>query len=158
VQRIAQIESAAANDAKQQETNSFSCSPNGSTLVSDIASTTDGGLSWVPDQLPDDVPQPQLGGISCPTDKECWATGSDAVPQQVGTSDNGGSSVVLGTTDGGSMWSRVTFSVPAAAPNYFGQSYLSIGWIDCASADVCVALGVGAQSAPSVPTYSLTVP
>ena len=79
-------------------------------------------------------------------------------PQQVGTSDNGGSSVVLGTTDGGSMWSRVTFSVPAAAPNYFGQSYLSIGWIDCASADVCVALGVGAQSAPSVPTYSLTVP
>ena len=66
--------------------------------------------------------------------------------------------MVLGTTDDGSTWSRVTFSVPAGAPNYDGQSYLSIGAIDCPSAGVCVALGVGAQSSPSVPTYSLTVP
>lgn len=158
VQRIAQIESAAANSANQKQTNSFSCSPNGNTLVSDIASTTDGGISWTPDPLPADVPQPQLGGLSCPTSNECWATGSEAVPQQVGTSDNGGSSVVLGTTDGGSTWSKATFSVPAGAPNYYGQSYLSIGWIECPTDSVCVALGVGAQSAPSVPTYSLTVP
>jgi photosystem II stability/assembly factor-like uncharacterized protein len=158
VQRIAQIESAAANSANQKDTNSFSCSPNGDTLVSDIASTTDGGISWTPDPLPADVPQPQLGGLSCPTDNECWATGSEAVPQQVGTSENEGSSVVLGTTDGGSTWSKATFNVPNGAPNYYDQSYLSIGWIACPSGGVCVALGAGAQSAPSVPTYSFTVP
>jgi hypothetical protein len=158
VQRVAQIESAAANSANQGDTNSFSCSTSGTTLVSDIASTTDGGLSWSPDALPADVPLPQLGGLSCPAQGECWATGSEAVPQQVGTSTNGGSSVVLGTTDGGSTWSKVTFRVPTGAPNYDGQSYLSIGWIDCPSASVCVALGTAAQSSPSVPTYSFTVP
>ncbi len=158
VQRIAQIESAAATNENQKATNGFSCSPSGQTLISDIASTTDGGLSWTPDPLPADVPQPQVSGLSCPTDNQCWATGSEAVPVQLGNTFDGGSSMVLGTTNGGSSWSRVTFSVPAGAPNYDGQSYLSIGAIDCPSAGVCVALGVGAQSSPSVPTYSLTVP
>lgn len=158
VQRVAQIAAAAANSVNQGNSNSFSCSSSGSTLVSDIASTTDGGLSWSPDPLPADVPLPQLGGLSCPTQDECWATGSEAVPQQVGSSTNGGSSVVLGTTDGGSTWSKVTFSVPTGAPNYDDQSYLSIGWIDCPSGSVCVALGTGAQSSPSIPTYSFTVP
>jgi hypothetical protein len=65
--------------------------------------------------------------------------------------------MVLGTTNGGLTWSWVTFSVPASAPNYYGQSYLSIGTIDRPSAGVCVALGVGAQSSPHVPTYSFTV-
>jgi photosystem II stability/assembly factor-like uncharacterized protein len=156
VQRIAQIESAAATNANQKVTNGFSCNPSGETLVSDIASTTDGGLSWTPDPLPADVPQPQVSGLSCPTDNQCWATGSEALPVQIGNTFDGGSSMVLGTTDGGPTWSRVTFSVPAGAPNYDGQSYLSIGAIDCPSAGVCVALGVGAQSSPSVPTYSLT--
>ena len=156
VRRIAQIESAAAANANQKVTNGFSCNPSGQTLIADIASTTDGGLSWTPDPLPADVPQPQVSGLSCPTDNQCWATGSEAVPVQIGNTFDGGSSMVLGTTNGGATWSRVTFSVPAGAPNYDGQSYLSIGSIDCPSAGVCVALGVGAQSSPSVPTYSLT--
>ena len=158
VQRIAQIESAAATNANQKVSNGFSCNPSGHTLVGDIASTTDGGLSWTPNPLPANVPQPQFSGLSCPTTNECWATGSEAVPQQIGNTFNGGSSMVLGTTNGGSTWSRVTFSVPMDAPNYDGQSYLSIGAIDCPSAGVCVALGAGAQSSPSVPTYSLAVP
>jgi photosystem II stability/assembly factor-like uncharacterized protein len=156
VQRIAQTESAAASSANQKVTNGFSCNPSGQLLIGDIASTTNGGLSWRPDPLPADVPQPQFSGLSCPADNQCWATGSEAVPVQIGNTFDAGSSMVLGTTDGGSTWSRVTFSVPAGAPNYDGQSYLSIGAIKCPSTGVCVALGVGAQSSPSVPTYSLT--
>ena len=156
VQRIAQTESAAASSANQKVTNGFSCNPSGQLLIGDIASTTDGGLSWTPDPLPGDVPQPQFSGLSCPTDDQCWATGSEAVPVHIGNTFDGGSSMVLGTTDGGSTWSRVTFSVPASAPNYEGQSYLSIGAINCPSTGICVALGVGAASSPSVPTYSLT--
>lgn len=124
-------------------------------IVSAIASTTDGGHTWRPDPLPDNVPQPTLAGLSCPTVHQCWASGSDAEPMQIGGSYNGGSSVLLGTTDGGLTWSKVTFSVPADAPNYLGQAYLSLGAISCPSAGDCVALGIGAQSAPSVPTYSL---
>jgi hypothetical protein len=147
-----------ASAANQKLTNGFSCNSGGQSLVSDIASTTDGGLTWTPDTLPADVPQPQISGLSCPTDNQCWATGSEAVPQQIGNTYNGGSSMVLGTTDGGSTWSKVTFSVPSNAPNFDGQSYLSIGGIDCPSAGVCVALGVTAQGSPSAPVYSLVVP
>ena len=66
--------------------------------------------------------------------------------------------MLLGTTDGGATWSKVTFSVPTNAPNYDGQSYLSIGSIDCPSAGVCAANGVAAQSSPSAPFYSLIAP
>ena len=160
VQAISQVESRMATKAALKEAESgkgFSCNPNGQSLVGDIASTADGGLSWTPDPLPADVPSPMFNGLSCPTDDQCWASGSDAVPQQVGTSYNGGQSMLLGTTDGGSTWSQVSFTVPRGAANYLSQSYLSIGWIDCPSDGVCVALGIGAQSAASVPTYSLVV-
>ena len=161
VQAISQVESRIATNADLKGAESgkggFSCSPNGQSLVGDIASTTDGGLSWSPDPLPPDVPEPMFSDLSCPTDNQCWASGSDAVPTQVGTVYNGGGPTLLGTTDGGSTWSLVTFSVPVGAPNYLSQSYLSMGWIDCPSAGVCVALGTGAQSSPSVPTYSFSV-
>jgi hypothetical protein len=162
VRAISQVESQIATRAALKEAESgkgFSCNPNGQSLVGDIASTADGGRSWTPDPLPTDVPDPQFDGLSCPTDTQCWATGSDAVPQQIGTSYNGGGRMLLGTIDGGSTWSQVTFSVPTGAPDQLSpDSYLSLGWIDCPSAGVCVALGVGTQSAPSVPTYSLVVP
>lgn len=63
VRRIVRIELAAATNENQKMTNDFSCNPSGYTLVSDIASTTDGGLSWTPNQLPADVPQPQISGL-----------------------------------------------------------------------------------------------
>jgi photosystem II stability/assembly factor-like uncharacterized protein len=159
VQAISKLESRMAANASAAEARMgiISCT-NGAQSVSDIASTSNGGLTWTPDPLPADVPQPFLSGLSCPTDNECWAAGSDAVPQKIGTGTDGGSSVLLGTTDGGSRWSRVTFSVPSDAPNYDGQSYLSIGLISCPSAEVCVALGATAQSSPSAPVYSLVVP
>jgi hypothetical protein len=158
VQAIAHAESQAASNQNLKDAGSsgFSCGPPGQpTLIGAIASTRDGGLTWTPDALPATVPQPMLSNLSCPTDSKCWATGSDAVPEQVGTSQNGSSPVLLGTIDGGSTWSVVTFSVPQGAPNYLGQGYLSMGSISCPSASICVALGTGAQSAPSVPKYSL---
>jgi hypothetical protein len=81
----------------------------------------------------------------------CWASGSEAVPITVGGARDGGSSMLLGTTDGGSTWSKVTFSVPAGAPNAYGQSYLSIGSISCPATNACVALGLAAQSSPTTP-------
>ena len=158
MQAIAQAESAIASAAAQKENGAdgFSCSSSGTTLTGDIASTVDGGHSWSPDQLPADTPQPMLNGLSCPTVSECWASGSDAVPEQIGDTHNGGSSMLLGTTDGGSSWSKVTFSVPDGAPNYDGQSYLSIGFITCPTSNVCVANGSTAQGSPTAPIYSLT--
>ena len=156
---IAQVESrtaTAANLNAASSSGSYTCSSNGQHLIGDISSTVNGGRSWTPDPLPIDAPQPMFSGVSCPTDKECWATGSDAVPQQVGNVHNGGSSMLLGTTDGGSTWSSVTFSTPAGAPDYDGQSYLSLGFITCPTSDVCVADGAAAQGSPSAPIYSLT--
>jgi photosystem II stability/assembly factor-like uncharacterized protein len=159
VQSIARAESNIASAASQKSAASgggFSCSSGGTTLIGDIASTINGGHSWSPDPLPASTPQPMFTDISCPTASECWATGSDAVSQQVGNAHNGGSSMLLGTTDGGSSWSMVAFSVPNGAPNYDGQSFLSLGFITCPTASVCIANGATAQGSPTAPIYSLT--
>ena len=128
------------------------------TLVGALASTTNGGKSWALDPIPTDVPGPSFTCLSCPSPEECWASGSESVSQQIGSVGDGDSSMILGTTDGGATWSKVTFSVPQSAPNYDGQSFQSVGQISCARANVCVALGVAAQGSPSAPVYSLVVP
>jgi hypothetical protein len=128
------------------------------SFVSDLASTTDGGLSWSPDALPTNVPEPMISHLSCPTENECWAAGSYLQPEQVGPTLFGASEVLLGTTTGGSTWSTVTFNIPNSVQTYNARAYGGIGSIDCPSAGVCVALGLGTQSAPSVPTFSLVVP
>ena len=160
---ISASESAAASaENERQATNAsgagFECSGSDKALLSAIGTTTDGGLTWTPHGLPSDVPNPQIFTITCPTATRCWAGGSDAIPEQVGRGYNGGSPVLLGTTDGGATWSKVTFSVPAGAPNYDGQSYLSMGSISCATANVCVANGAAAQGSPTAPIYSLLAP
>ena len=126
--------------------------------VPKLASTTNGGKSWAFDPIPTDVPAPVFIGLSCPSPKECWASGQESVSQQIGNTTDGDSSLLLGTTDGGATWSKVTFSVPQGAPNYDGQSFQSIGLISCATANACVALGATAQGSPSAPVYSLVVP
>lgn len=125
----------------------------GTGSVSDIASTSDGGLTWTPDALPSNVPDPSLGDIACASATTCWASGSEAVLQKVGTALDGGSPVLLGTTDGGTTWSKVVFSVPAGAPNPYGQSYLSMGDLECPQPNACIALGAAAQSSPTAPVY-----
>lgn len=123
--------------------------------VSDIASSSDGGLTWSPEIIPRDVPVPQLDGIYCPSAASCWASGSEMVLQQVGNGYDLSSSVLLGTDNGGGSWSKVVFSVPHGAPDPFGQSFIAIGGIDCPSANACVAVGAGAQGASTSPVYSL---
>jgi hypothetical protein len=157
VAAVAQAESAATAKEYQKEAGSadFGCNAPGWPLfIGAVASTSDGGLSWTPDSMPADVPQPVFEGLSCPTDSQCWVTGSDVVPRQVGTTYDGGQPILLGTTDGGATWSDVTFSVPEGAPDDYGQSYLSLGEIACPSAGSCVALGDVAQSTPTSPVYS----
>jgi len=131
---------------------------NGETTISDVASTADGGRTWTPELLPSDVPQPQLSGISCPSDGECWASGTAAISEQVGTAYDGGSSVLIGTTNSGTSWSKVIFSVPEGSPNFDGQSFLSVASVSCPSINDCAANGAGAQSAPNAPIYTLRVP
>lgn len=159
VAAVAQAESAAVEQEVQKEAASgqVSCrAPGWPLFVSALASTSNAGLSWTPDPLPSDVPEPAFEDLSCPTDLQCWVTGSDAVPRVVGATSDGGQPVLLGTADGGATWSNVTFSVPEGAPDAYSQSYLSLGMISCPSAGSCVALGDAAQSAPSSPVYTLT--
>ena len=138
----------------------FSCQlgGNGETLISDVASTSDGGRSWTPELLPSDVPQPQLSGISCPSDAECWTSGSAAISQKIGRAYDGGSSVLIGTTNAGVTWSKVIFSVPKGSANFDGQSFLSAAFISCPTINDCAANGTGAQGATSASIYTLRVP
>jgi photosystem II stability/assembly factor-like uncharacterized protein len=159
VQAIAKAESRKASAADQQSATSgggFSCNPSGLTTSGDIASTVDGGRTWTPDPSPSDIAQPNFTSISCPTASECWAAGSAAAANQAGTSHNEGGPILLGTTNGGSSWSPVRFTVPGNAPNYDGQSYLSFGFITCPSVDTCIANGATAQGSPTAPVYTLT--
>jgi hypothetical protein len=91
--------------------------------------------------------------ISCASSTVCWLAGQEAVPIQIGNTFDGGSSVILGTRDAGNTWQKVTFTVPPGAPNYYGQSYLSMGPISCPTTRACVAIGAVAQGAKSTPIY-----
>ncbi len=158
VAAISKVETALAAQAAESQARqgTLSCSfPGSGGQVSDIAASTDGGLTWTPEALPANVPDPQLSGLSCASATECWAAGSESVVQNVGSGTNDSSSVLLGTTDGGAAWSKVVFTVPTGAPDAYGQSYLSIGGVDCPAQGVCIALGVVAQSSPTAPVYSL---
>lgn len=121
--------------------------------VADVAATTNGGRTWTPELLPADVPKPAIFGLSCPTASECWIVGQELVSQQVGKSSDSESSVLLGTTNGGATWSKVTFNVPATAPNPTGQSYLAIGAVTCPTASSCLATGAAAAGASVSPVY-----
>ncbi len=162
VEAISEMEANLAHAAALKEyetTHAISCSSNPFTTLSDVASSSNGGLSWTPQVLPADVPGPQLDALACPTATECWAGGQEEVAQRTpGGGVDMGSAVLVGTTDGGSTWSKVVFSVPATAPNPAGQSYQTIGSVSCPDADVCLARGVVVQGSPYAPVYSLVVP
>jgi hypothetical protein len=143
------------NDASAASNGAFSCSPGGLGSVDDIAATTNGGLTWTPEALPANVPEPSLSNLACASSSVCWVSGSEAVPITVGNASDGGSAVLLGTTDGGTTWSKVTFAVPKNAPNYEGQSYQAIGSISCPLPTACIAFGEVAQGSPSTPVYTL---
>jgi hypothetical protein len=140
------------------DTEGFGCSWPAETRVSDIVSTTNGGNTWTPEQLPASVPGPDLRGLSCPTDNDCWASGSDENVQQVPGGADNSESVLLGTTDGGATWSTVTFSVPSGTPSFQSAFGDGIGSISCPTANVCMANGVGIVDSASLPFYRLAIP
>jgi photosystem II stability/assembly factor-like uncharacterized protein len=130
-----------------------SCDTSQTAEVSAVISSSDGGSTWQSMSLPSDVPLPQLYSLSCASATACWASGQESVPQVIGNVHDAGSPVLLGTSDGGATWSKETFTIPSDAPNYLGQAYLGIGDLSCPGRSACLALGGGAQSAPSTPIY-----
>lgn len=119
-------------------------------------STTNGGRSWGIDPLPSNLDYPEISWISCPSTTECWAAGMEGVSQEPGVVSD--SAVLFGTTDGGTTWSNVVFTVPPGAPNPYDQSYYSMGEVDCPSVSACIAMGSTAQGAPNSPIYSFVSP
>ncbi len=143
-------------EVAQQTTRQFyTCPGYTMTDVSDVASSSNGGLTWTLELLPADVPRPYLDGLSCPTATECWTAGQESVPVKVGRGIDMASPVLIGTIDGGSQWSKVVFDVPSTAPNATGQSYLSMGSVTCPTASLCLARGAAAQGSRYAPVYSL---
>jgi photosystem II stability/assembly factor-like uncharacterized protein len=110
-------------------------------LVSVVASSDDGGLTWQIHPIPADVSQPHLYSISCPTAQQCslagWSgPGSVTLPS---------TSAILSTLDGGSNWSQDRLDIGSGA---------FVGAISCPSGNVCVGLGGAHSRSGRVSVYS----
>jgi hypothetical protein len=132
----------------------------GPMIVSDIASTSDGGLTWTPEALPASAPEPQLSDIVCASADYCIATGSVAVPQKFQSGAiNGGSAIVLVTMNDGADWTGVSFSVPSNIPSGVQyDAFMAVGDVQCPQVNDCVALGVSDQGSKTTPVYTSSVP
>jgi hypothetical protein len=120
-----------------------------------VGFSADGGLTWTVRRLPASIPAPELDALACPTASLCYAAGSAAIPQRIGNTYNGGSSIVVVTHNAGRTWQRVSFAVPARVPTGMqGDSFMDIGQIQCPLPDACVALGVSDQGSKSTPVYT----
>jgi hypothetical protein len=120
-----------------------------------VGFSADGGLRWTIRRLPGSIPSPSLAALACPTASLCYAAWSAGIPQRIGNTVNGGSSVVMVTRDAGRTWQRVSFAVPAKVPGGMrGDSFLEIGQLQCPAADACVALGTSDQGSTSTPGYT----
>jgi hypothetical protein len=119
-----------------------------------VGFSVDGGLTWTARRLPN-VPGPFLDTLACPTASLCYAAGQAYIPQRIGNTSNGGSSVVVVTRDGGRTWQRVSFAVPARVPSGMeADAFADIGQIQCPRSDACVAIGVARQGSTSAPIYT----
>ena len=158
VQAIAREESAfwARASAVEAQSGSGSCVSNGTGIVSDIATTNDGGVTWTPDALPSSAPEPMLSDIVCASNADCIATGSVAVPQRfLSGGINGGSAIVLVTHDGGANWSGVSFAVPSHVPSGVQEdAFMAVGDVQCPQVNNCIALGVSNQGSKTTPVYT----
>lgn len=144
----------ASNPATVTPPTAFSCTSEVTAWVSTMLTTEDGGATWQEKPLPSSVPQPHLDDVACPGPMTCWAGGTEAAPR----GKTLGSSVLLGTADGGATWTAATVAVPQGAPNdQGGDAYLAVGSISCPSAAVCVALGVVDQGTKFAPVYRMDV-
>ncbi len=136
------------------------CKPAAYVIVSVVAVSTDKGAAWRVLPLPAHTPLPALMGISCPAQDVCWAAGSEAVSQSIPTgggqtATNGGSAMLVGTTDGGTTWTKITFPAGKLGPGEQADALLSVGEIACLTASSCVAIGAADQGATHTPVYTI---
>ena len=161
LETIVQFESSlmtSANLRATSGTEDFGCMWPPEEAVSEIMSTTDGGITWTPDEFPANAPAPTLFGLSCPTINDCWTSGTDQTVQQVPGGADPSESVILGTTNGGATWSTVTFAVPAGSWSFESAFGDGIAHLSCPTENVCVANGIGIADATSLPFYRLVIP
>jgi hypothetical protein len=158
VRAIAQEESTywTQSNAAEAAAGIITCSGNATTIISDIAETSDGGLTWVPEALPSSAPQPILSDIVCPSSEVCVATGTVAVPQKFASGAlNGGSAIVLTTNNDGATWSSVSFAVPSNIPSGVQlDAFMAVGSVQCPQLNYCIALGVSNQGSKTTPVYT----
>jgi hypothetical protein len=143
-------------DASHCFTVGFVHSPN-PYIWTAVAATADGGRTWTERPFPAKVPNPDMFGLACPTMTTCYASGSEAIPQRVGTGVNDDSPVVLITHDAGLTWKRVTFAIPAHMPPALRadpNAFLAVGQIQCPQPDACIALGGASQGSKSTAVYT----
>jgi photosystem II stability/assembly factor-like uncharacterized protein len=130
--------------------------------ASDLLASTDGGRTWAVRRLPASVHDPQLGDLACPSDRTCYASGSENLFKLV----NGGisplpgrpgiSPVVVITHDAGLTWSRVTFAIPVHVPPAMHadpNAFISVDVIQC-QPGACIALGSASQGSKSTAVYT----
>jgi hypothetical protein len=127
----------------------------GPLAYSVVAFSDDGGATWTSRTLPKAIPGPSLSDLACPTVDLCYAAGADLIPQRIGNTDNAGSPMVAVTRDAGRTWQLVSFQVPAQVPSGMqGDSFMTIGQIQCPRPDACVAMGIADQGSTSTPVYT----
>lgn len=118
-----------------------------------------GGATWRRLDLPPHTPSPALFALSCPTARDCWIAGSEAIPQTIPgggsqPASNGGSAMILGTTDGGITWTKATFAAGRLSPGQQADSLMAVGEIACPATDSCVAIGAADQGSAHTPVYT----
>jgi photosystem II stability/assembly factor-like uncharacterized protein len=87
-----------------------------------VLTTIDGGTTWKTSALPSGISN--LGGISCPTTRKCWAVGLGGVAYD-------DTSEMMATSDGGRTWT--TESLPVGTEGLWGA-------ISCPDTSHCWAL------------------
>jgi photosystem II stability/assembly factor-like uncharacterized protein len=134
----------------------LACKPTDSLQPGSAAAvSTDGGASWRLLAMPPDTPQPDLFALSCPTALNCSIAGQEAVSQAIpGGGVNGGSAMILATSDGGATWTKATFAVTALPSGQQADSLMSVGEIACAAVHACVGVGVADQGSRHTPVYT----
>jgi photosystem II stability/assembly factor-like uncharacterized protein len=133
------------------------CKPPAYIEVGAAAVSGDGGASWQMLALPPRTPEPSLFDISCPTARDCWIAGEQAVPQVIpgpGGGYNGSSAMILATTDGGASWSKTTFAAGRLADGQQTDSLMAVGQIACPAVNSCLGIGMAEQGSYHTPVYT----
>jgi hypothetical protein len=138
----------------------LACNSSPTTLVSGVVTTADGGATWLSQPLPAALPLPQISAVSCTGAGTCWLAGTVAIPQNNNSGGiNGGSAIVLSTSDTGTSWAQTLFSVPSGGSSSVNQGiYQAIQELTCPMSNSCIGLGAADTNSSTTPVYNFTGP